>query len=122
MQGEVGGGGGVDIRSVIGFREVGCGYAAMKSFSRCMNINCLSENGFNSVNNDVINVYRKAAALSMKESYGENVCRICYGTFTCFLFFIYGLFSSGKRVKSHDSAEKLSRSHGKPENYKKQQK
>ena len=38
------------------------------------------------------------------------------------LFFLYGFFSSGKRVKSHDSAEKLSRSHSKPESYKKQQK
>ena len=51
----------VDIRSVIGFREVSFGYAAMKSFSRCMNINCLSENGFNTVNNKVMNAYRKAA-------------------------------------------------------------
>ena len=37
-------------------------------------------------------------------------------------FFYMEFFSSGKRVKSHDSAEKLSRSHGKPENYKKQKK
>ena len=58
----------VNIRSVIGLREVGCGYATMKSFSRCMNINCLSENGFNSVNNDVMNAYRKAVALSMKKT------------------------------------------------------
>ena len=33
-----------------------------------MNINCLSENGFNSVNNQVMNAYRKAAILSMKQA------------------------------------------------------
>ena len=35
-----------NLRAVIAFREIGAGHAAMKIFTSCMNLYCLSQNGF----------------------------------------------------------------------------
>ena len=56
-----------------------------------MNINCLSENGFNCVNNDFMNAYRKAAALSTKKGAME-MCR-CHGTYTCEMCRCHGTYT-----------------------------
>ena len=61
----------VNIRTVIGFHEIGCGYAGIKHFSRCMNLHCISENGFIIVNNQVMDAYRDAATISMKKAANE---------------------------------------------------
>ena len=61
----------VNIRAVIGFRETGGGYSAMKSFALCMNIRCLSSNSFSLINSKARTAYKHAATESMKLAASE---------------------------------------------------
>ena len=55
----------VNIRAIIAFREVGCGYGAIKTFSSCMNLKCISENGFQKLNKTIMVAYKSASEKSM---------------------------------------------------------
>ena len=61
----------VNMRAVIRFREIGFGFSSMKSFSRCMNLNCLTLNGFQIVRQDVMTAYKEVANNSMKKAATE---------------------------------------------------
>ena len=39
----------INLRSVIAFREIGAGHESMKTFSLCMNMHCLTSNGYNRI-------------------------------------------------------------------------
>lgn len=54
-----------NIRAVVAFREIGCGFNAMQKFAQCMNIYCLSNNAFFLLNADIHLAYKTAATESM---------------------------------------------------------
>lgn len=61
----------VNVRSVIAFREIGCGYASMNTFSSLMNVKCLSETPFQHINKKVMVSYKNVAMNSMKVAASE---------------------------------------------------
>ena len=61
----------VNMRVIIGFREIGCGFSSMKSFSLCMSLNCLTLNGFQIVSHDVTTAYEEVANESIKQAATE---------------------------------------------------
>ncbi|XP_065645296.1 uncharacterized protein LOC136075787 [Hydra vulgaris] len=61
-----------NIRSVISFREIGRGFSALETFARCMNLHCLSVNGFLDIQNKVSNAYESAAYDKMKKASDEK--------------------------------------------------
>ena len=63
----------VNVRAVIGFQEIGCGLAAMETFSSIMNIKCLSKQTFYHLNKEVMQPYKNTALRSMKTAAAEVV-------------------------------------------------
>ena len=64
----------INVRSVIAFREIGCGHAPMTTFSTIMNTQCLSKAAFNNVNSYVMTAYKIAAEKSMQNAANEAPC------------------------------------------------
>ena len=65
----------INARALIGFREIGCGFAAMQTFSSIMNMKCLSSFAFIQLNKKVMVAYKSAAESSM-ETAAKEVKRI----------------------------------------------
>jgi len=61
----------INVRAVIGFREIGAGHEAMKSFSSCTTMYCLSHNGYNKINKTVLLAYKDAAQKGMLRAAAE---------------------------------------------------
>ena len=61
----------INVRALIGFREIGAGHESMQSFSSCMNMYCLSHNGYNKINKTVLLAYKDAAEKSMLRAAAE---------------------------------------------------
>ena len=61
----------INLRSVIAFREVGAGHAAMKVFTSGMNLFCLSQNGYKKINKTTTLAYRVVAEKSMQKAAAE---------------------------------------------------
>lgn len=61
----------VNTRAVIGFREIGCGFSAMETFSSVMNVKCLSSFPFKQLNKKAMIAYKSAAESSMEAAAKE---------------------------------------------------
>jgi hypothetical protein len=58
----------INTRAVIAFREIGCGYASMKTFMSVMNIHSLAKGSFHNIDLQVKNAYKEIATTSMKKA------------------------------------------------------
>ena len=57
----------INVRTVIGFREVGKGHEAMVNVARCMNMFSLGNAAYNQINGSLGDAYEQAAEESMKK-------------------------------------------------------
>ena len=58
----------IDIQAIVAFREIGRGLEAINSFSRCMNINSISDPTHRSINGQLCKAYEIAANNSIKRA------------------------------------------------------
>jgi len=56
---------------VISFQEVGAGHAALKVFTSCMNLFCLSQNGYEKIQKTTTLGYRVVVEKSMQKAATE---------------------------------------------------
>ena len=61
----------VNIRSVMAFREIGKGHSAIQNFARCMNMKCISENGYANLTRELSDAYENAAEASKAKAASE---------------------------------------------------
>ena len=61
----------VNLRAVIALREIGSGHESMKLFSFCMNLQCMSDKGFNRIQRSAHLAYKNAAKKSMTKAADE---------------------------------------------------
>ena len=52
----------LNVRTIIGFREIGQGHSGIENVLRCMNIHPISNSAFTSLNGQVGNAYEKASS------------------------------------------------------------
>ena len=72
----------INVRSIIAFRELGRGFAGVKTFGRCMNMYNIGSTSFANLNNkSIAAAYQKAAEASMKkaakEIQGDKIGPVC---------------------------------------------
>ena len=58
----------LNIRSIIAFREIGRGHEALKNFSRCMNMPCMTVSAFENINEELYSAYESVCSDSMKNA------------------------------------------------------
>ena len=58
----------INIRTIIGFREVGHGHSSIENVLRCMNIHSISSSSFTCLNEQVACAYSNVAAESMQNA------------------------------------------------------
>ncbi|XP_057293982.1 uncharacterized protein LOC130622537 [Hydractinia symbiolongicarpus] len=61
----------INVRFVIGLREIGTVHEAMKTLSSCLNMNCLTPNGYNKIKQSVLIAYKNVAEKSMSRAASE---------------------------------------------------
>ena len=61
----------INVRFVIGLREIGSGHESMKTLSSCLNMNCLTPNGYNKIKQSVRAAYKDVAEKSMTRAASE---------------------------------------------------
>ena len=61
-----------NVRAIIAFREIGRGFQAIEKFSECMNMYCITETPFTTLNNShIYKAYNETASASMKRAADE---------------------------------------------------
>ena len=66
----------INVRTIVAFREIGCGHRAIENFSRIMNMQSISVGAFARINDSLYETYETAAQESMKKA-GEEVFSKC---------------------------------------------
>lgn len=64
----------MNLRAATAFREIGCGFSAIETFSFVMNMKCFSEPAFRKLNETLNVVYKSVAEQSMIN--GTKVAKI----------------------------------------------
>ena len=61
----------INVRTVVAFREICRGFEAITSFSRCMNMNSISDPTYRNINDKLFDAYEIAANNSMRKAADE---------------------------------------------------
>ena len=58
----------INVRAIVAFQEIGRGLEAINSFSRCMNMNSISDPTYRNINEQLCKAYEIAGNNSMKKA------------------------------------------------------
>ena len=53
----------INVRTIVGFREIGQGHKGIENALRCMNIHSMNNNSFTTLNETIANAYQDAESM-----------------------------------------------------------
>ena len=87
----------INVRFVIGLREISDGHEAMKTLTSCLNMNCLTPNGYNKIKQSVLVAYKDIAEKVCQEQLQRKIPLLTKMQLVSNNYYVLQLMALGKK-------------------------